>query len=249
MTSTNFYHRPVALNREVHRQVKLDASQGNFLFAAKTNSLLLASTEIIDAAASYPVVFVGDEGGPYTLAAMVGLKNEENLFVNAAGKWDAGSYVPAFVRRYPFVLSGGGEGEPELTVCIDEAFPGFNEANGQPLFDAEGKETPLLAAAIDFLQHFHAEMLNTNAFAARLAALGLLTPRTLEVDRNGHKRVVDGLVMIDADKLAALDDATVLTMVRNGDMALAHAHLLSLKQIPHLTVRLEERHLAAGPPA
>lgn len=246
MSSTNFYQHPVALNREQHRQLKLDASKGNFLFAAKTNSLLLASTEVIDAAASYPVVFVGNEGGPYTLAAMVGLNNEENLFVDAAGKWDAGSYVPAFVRRYPFVLSGGGEAEPELTVCIDEAFPGFNAAAGQPLFDADGKETPLLAAAIDFLQHFHREMLNTNAFAARLSALGLLIPRSFEVERNGNKLVVEGLVMIDAEKLAALDDATVLTMVRNGDMALAHAHLLSLKQVPHLAVRLEERHRAAG---
>lgn len=245
MSSTNFYHQPAALNRERHRQLKLDTSQGNFLFAAKTNSLLLASTEVIDAAASYPVVFVGNEGGPYTLAAMVGLNNEENLFVDAAGKWDAGSYVPAFVRRYPFVLSGGSDTEPDLAVCIDEAFPGFNDVSGQPLFDADGKETPLLNGAIDFLRHFHAEMLNTNAFAERLAALGLLTPRSFEVQRDGHKRVVDGVVMIDAEKLAALDDATVLAMVRSGDMALAHAHLLSLKQIPHLAVRLEERLQAA----
>lgn len=246
MSSTNFYQKPAALNRERHRNLKLDASKGNFLFAAKTNSLLLATTELIDAAASYPVVFVGKEGGPYTLAAMVGLNNEENLFVDAAGIWDAGSYVPAFARRYPFVLSGGADADADLAVCIDEAFAGFNDVDGQPLFDAEGKETPLLASAIDFLRHFHAEMQNTNAFAERLSTLGLLIPRSFEVQRDGTKRVVDGVVMIDAEKLAALDDATVLTMVRNGDMALAHAHLLSIKQIPHLAVRLEERVKAAG---
>ncbi|WP_426102139.1 SapC family protein [Massilia sp. TSP1-1-2] len=243
MSSTNFYQRPAALNRKHHRNLKLDTGKSNYLFAAHTNSLLLASTELIDAAASYPLVFVGNDGGPYTLAAMVGLNNAENLFVDAAGKWDAGSYVPAFVRRYPFVLSGGGgDGEPEMTVCIDEAFAGLNEAAGQPLFDTQGKETPLLAAAIDFLQHFHAEMLNTNAFAERLSTLGLLTARSFEVLRNGNKLVVEGVVIIDAEKLATLDDATVLAMVRSGDMALAHAHLLSLKQIPHLAVRMEERH-------
>ena len=246
MSSTNFYHKPAALNRDRHRNLKLDASTGNFLFAAKTNSLLLATTEMIDAAASYPVVFVGKEGGPYTLAAMVGLNNEENLFVDAAGTWDAGSYVPAFARRYPFVLSGDGDQDADLSVCIDEDFPGFNEVAGQPLFEPDGKETPLLVAAIDFLRHFHAEMKNTNAFAERLSALGLLVPRAFEVERDGTRRVVEGVVMIDADKLAALDDATVLAMVRNGDMALAHAHLLSLKQIPHLAVRLEERLKAAG---
>lgn len=245
MSSTNFYQKPAALNRDTHRLLKLDASQGTFLFAAKTNSMLLATTELIDAAASYPVVFVGNEGGPYTMAAMVGLNNEENLFVNDAGVWDAGSYVPAFVRRYPFVLSGGDAADPDLTVCIDEAFPGFNAVTGVPLFDADGKESALLQGAIDFLRHFHAEVLATNAFAERLSALGLLVPRSLEIERNGKKLVVDGVVMIDADKLAALDDATVLAMVRNGDMALAHAHLLSLKQIPHLAVRLEERLQAA----
>lgn len=241
MSAMNFYQNPVALDRQRHRNFKLDATQGNLSFAGKTNSLMLAATEIIDAAASYPVVFVGVEGGPYTLAAMVGLSNEENLFVDANGVWDAGSYIPAFVRRYPFVLSGGSDANPELVVCVDEAYPGLGEERGQPLFDADGKETPLLKGAIEFLEHFHREMLNTNAFAERLSKLGLLTPMTFEVVRDGNRHVVEGVVMIDAVKLAALDDATVLTMVRSGDMALAHAHLLSVKQIPHLSVRHEER--------
>ncbi len=244
MSTLNFYQTPVALNRERHRHLKLDSTKGDYLFAAKTNSLLLATTELIDAAASYPVVFVGQEGGPYTLCAMVGLNNEENLFVDAQGKWDAGSYVPAFVRRYPFVLAGGAD-EADLAVCIDEKFAGFNETEGQPLFDAEGKDTPLLLGAITFLRQFHAEMQATSAFAARLDALGLLTAKNFEVQREGHKRVVEGVVIIDAEKLAALDDATVLAMVRSGDMALAHAHLLSIKQIPHMAVRLEERLKAA----
>ena len=241
MSTLNFYQTPVALNRERHRNLKLDASKGNYLFAAKTNSLLLATTELIDAAASYPVVFVGETGGPYTLCAMVGLNNEENLFVDAAGNWDAGSYVPAFVRRYPFVLSGGADENAELAVCIDESFPGFNEETGQPLFDDQGKDAPLLQGAIEFLQHFHAEMQHTNTFAQRLNALGLLEPKNFEVQRDARKLVVEGVVVINAEKLAALDDATVLTMVRNGDMALAHALLLSVKQIPHMAVRLEER--------
>jgi hypothetical protein len=246
MSILNFYHKPVALNRERHRNLKLDASKGNYLFAARTNSLLLASTELIDAAASYPVVFVGEAGGPYTLCAMVGLNNEENLFVDASGKWDAGSYVPAFVRRYPFVLSGGADDNADLSVCIDESYAGFNDTVGQPLFDADGNDTPLLQGAIDFLRHFHAEMHNTNAFAQRLNALGLLEAKNFEVQRDGQTRVVEGVVIIDVEKLAALDDATVLTMVRSGDMALAHAHLLSMRQIPHMAVRLEERQKAAA---
>ncbi len=88
-------------------------------------------------------------------------------------------------------------------------------------------------------------MQHTSTFAERLSALGLLEPKNFEVERDGRKVVVEGVVVINAEKLAALDDATVLTMVRNGDMALAHAHLLSIKQIPHMAVRLEQRLKAA----
>ncbi len=89
-------------------------------------------------------------------------------------------------------------------------------------------------------------MQQTAAFGQRLSALGLLTTKNFEVERDGHKRVVEGVVIVDAEKLSALDDATVLKMVRNGDMALVHAHLLSVKQIPHMAVRLEERMKAAA---
>jgi hypothetical protein len=242
----DFYKTPVILNRDRHRNLKLDTTKGDFLIASNTNSLLLATTEVIDAAASYPVVFVGEAGGPYTLCAMVGLNNEENLFVDAKGQWDAGSYIPAFVRRYPFVLSTGGVTEDDMSVCIDESFIGFGETAGQPLFDADGNPTQMLAGAVDFLRHFHAEMQATAEFAARLDALGLLVVKNFEVQRDGNKNVVEGVVIVDAEKLAALDDATVLAMVRNGDMALVHAHLLSFKQLPHLAVRREERLKAAN---
>ncbi len=246
MSTLNFYQRPVALNRERHRHLKLDATAGNYLFAAKTNSLLLATVELLDAAASYPVVFIGDLGGPFTLCAMVGLNNEENLFVDADGVWDAGSYIPAFARRYPFVLAGGTDDNADLTVYIDEAYAGFGETTGEPLFADDAKDTPLLVSAIDFLQNYHAEMKATAAFGARLNALGLLTAKNFEVVRNGQRRMIEGVVTVDPDKLATLDDATVLQMVRSGDMALVHAHLLSLKQIPHLAVRVEQRQAVAG---
>jgi hypothetical protein len=245
LSALNFYQKPAALNREAHRNLKIDADTPNFAFAAKSNSLLLALPEIVDAAASYPVVFVGGDNGPYSICAMVGLSNEQNLFLDADGNWDQGSYIPAFVRRYPFVLSSN-EQEPELVVCIDESFAGFSTEKGSPLFDADGKETALLENAIALLRNFHAEMDNTNAFCKRLADLGLLIKQGFELKNNGHTHVVEGTVIVDAEKLAKLDDATTLAMVRNGDMALVYAHLLSIRQITHLSVRHEKARQAAA---
>ncbi len=69
---------------------------------------------------------------------MLGFRNDENLFVDENGKWDA-KYIPAFVRRYPFVLAEAFEGskkasEQMLEVRIDETFPGLNHEKGKPLF-------------------------------------------------------------------------------------------------------------------
>ena len=236
-----FYQKPAALNRERHRDLKLAAATGDFSFARSTNSLLIAATEIADAALSYPVVFVGKPGGPFTLAAMVGLSEQENLFLTADGAWDADSYIPAFARRYPFVLAEAEDGGDNLTVCVDEAFTGLNGTEGEPLFDADGKESPMLQGAVDFLRLFHMEMRNTHLFAQRLAELDLLAAKTVEVERGGKKQVVDGIFIVDAQKLHALDDAVLARLVRSGDMALIDTHLLSLRQVPRLAARLDRQ--------
>lgn len=78
-----FYERAGALNRERHQKLRIEPVPNRFTFAAKTNAMLLASTELAEAARDYPIVFVGQEGGPFSLAALVGLRNDENLMVDA----------------------------------------------------------------------------------------------------------------------------------------------------------------------
>jgi hypothetical protein len=243
-----FYARPVALHREQHRHLKFDSRPGDFGFARNTNSILLAASEIAEAARDYPVVFVGSPGGSFTLAALLGLRDGENLFVDADGNWENGAYVPAFARRYPFILAEADAGATDMTVCIDEACDRLGEETGEPLFDAEGKETPLLQSATDFLTLFHAEMQQTALFAQTLFDAGLLVPKTIEVLRGERKHVLDGLFVIDRDKLASLNDAGALALFRNGALSAVHAHLVSLGHIERLARRLDTRIEPAGAP-
>ena len=69
MTQMMFYERPVALNRDRHKALRLAASDGHFAFAARTNALPISSGEFAEAARDYPIVFVGEEGGPFNVGS------------------------------------------------------------------------------------------------------------------------------------------------------------------------------------
>ena len=182
------------------------------------------------------------------MAALVGLGDHDNVMVNEAGQWEPGVYVPAFIRRYPFVLAGADDAE-SLTVCIDEAYPGLGEAEGEALFGADGQETDYLTRLVEFLSRFHAEMRRTNQLAEKLAERGLLIPRSITIERQGSKQTLEGFWVVDETRLNALDDSALLELVRNGYMGPIYAHLLSLANIPRLARRLDERLRATVPVA
>jgi hypothetical protein len=238
MTQMMFYERPVALNRERHKALRLAPADSHFAFAAKTNAVPVASTEFAEAARDYPLVFVGEEGGAFNVAALVGLRDGQNLMVDAQGLWAPGSYVPAFARRYPFVLAKT-EDDTKLTVCIDEVYPGLGTQQGEALFNADGSETPYLKRVLDFLQLFHAETQRTSTFATRLKELGLLVPKVINVERGGERQSVGGLWIVDAAKLRGIDDARVLELFRAGYLAWIEAHLLSLGSLSRLMARMQ----------
>ena len=239
MTQLIFYERPVALNRERHQSLRLSMLPNQFGFTAKTNAVPIASTEFAEAARDYPIVFVGEENGPFNVAALVGLRDNENLLVDAQGRWAEGTYVPAFARRYPFVLAKTDDSE-RLTVCIDEVFPGLSEKEGEALFDADGSESAYLKRVLEFLQLFHAEAQRTAQFAGRLKELGLLVPKVINVERKGARQTLRGVWIVDRARLTGIDDARVIELYRSGYLSWIEAHLLSLGSLARLVARLDE---------
>ena len=159
MATLLFYQRPVPLNADVHRNARLGPSENNFTFCAQTNSIPLAAVEFFDAAREYPVAFTGTEGGQFFPIALVGVRQNENLYVDADGGWQ-GRYVPAFVRRYPFVLAEKQSAE-DFNVYLDEAYSGFGAPGGERLFTDQGEHTPLLKSALEFLSTYQGEIRRT----------------------------------------------------------------------------------------
>lgn len=242
MKTLLIYDDLVSLNRDHHRQLKLAPTQAQFGFADSTNSVLIAASELPLAVLDFPCVFIAAEGG-HSLAALVGLRDRENLFVTSDGGWAPGSYLPAFFRRYPFVLAEA-EGDASFTVCLDRAHPGLNTERGQALFEADGRETAWLEEVKRFLVNFRQEMTATREFADHLAALGLLEDGAVAYVLDGEQHSLRGFSTVNEARLRALDAATLKDLAERGWLGLIYAHLLSLNQVQKLALRLDERRAA-----
>lgn len=239
MKTLLIYDELVSLNRDQHRQLKLAPAPAQFGFARGTNSVLVAASELPLAALDFPCVFIEAADG-HSLAALVGLRDHENLFVQPDGGWARGSYLPAFFRRYPFVLAET-EGDPTLTVCLDRAYAGLNTEKGEALFDAEGRETPWLEEIKRFLVGFRQEMQASRDFANHLAALELLQEGVIEYTLDGEPSSLRGFKTVNEAKLRTLDGTTLQDLAARGWLGWVYAHLLSVNQVQRLAHRLDER--------
>jgi len=233
-----YYEKPVLLNRDKHRKRRVQAST-SFAFARKANSLYLAGVEFSEACKEYAIVFTRTAGQKIAPVAMLGLRSRENLYVDDQERWTA-DYVPAFVRRYPFVLAElSGQ---SMGVCIDEAYAGLNDKEGEAMFDSQGNNTPFLQNALDFLNRYQQEYRRTEAFCQRLEQAGLLVEMNAKADLvDGRSFTVSGLLVVDEQKLMALPDAVALSLFRAGELHLVSMHLVSLSNMKTLVNRMAER--------
>lgn len=239
MKTMLLYEKLTPVNREQHKSLRVKSGSKYLEFARELNSMLLATTELPLAALDYPCVFV-NSGDQHTLVAVVGLRDKDNLFLDDAGRWEPGSYVPAFVRRYPFVLAEQKGGE-ELTVCVDEAFDGLNTTEGEALFDANGQDTPYLQQLQQFLLDFHNDMQRTANFAKRLVELGLLVDRNIDFKLGDQRLNLNGFKVVDEDKLRALKPEVIQELFQSGALGFIHAHLLSLNNVNKLGARMSRK--------
>ena len=235
MTSLIFYTKPVGLNKSEHKNLKIVPQSDDFAFAAKTNSVILAGVEFTEAAKDFPIVFA-EAGGNIVPVALLGLRNEQNLFVNEDGSW-GGRYIPAFIRRYPFILSETTEPGQRM-VCIDEGFSGFSKDKGEALF-ADGEPTPILQQSIDFLEEYQKQYMRTELFVQRLRDNDLLMSLNAKVDMaDGQQFSLTGLLIVDEKKLLALDDDKALALFKSGELAWLYCHLMSMGNMSELVNKI-----------
>ncbi len=231
-TTAFFYQKPVVLDREQHKGLRLKNTDARF--AAKNQAVPLVAGEFPEACLEYPIVFTQGQDGQWLALALTGLQANANAFVDARGLWNA-RYVPASVRRYPFILAEGAN--DQLSLAADLAAPQLGK-EGEALFDDKGEPTELAKNVLQMLADFQNQAKATSALAKQLADAGLLTQQNLQV-RLGEERsaVVEGVWIVDEVKLRQLPDDKVLAWFKGGELAAIHAQMLSLRNLVPLLER------------
>lgn len=226
-TQLLIYETAVPASHARHGNWSVDVGAG-YAFSSKVNSVPLMAVEFPVAAAEYAIVF-GGTGDVVMPAAILGLRAEQNLYVGEGGTWDA-KYIPAFLRRYPFVFSSRDEGKT-FTLCIDEGFPGFNqEGRGQRLFDDERKPTPYVDNVLKFLQQYQLEFNRTQAFCKKLRELNVLEPMQAQISLDsGEKMSLTGFSAVSRARLKTLSAEVLAELLKSDELELIYNHLLSMR--------------------
>jgi hypothetical protein len=224
-----FYNQPEPLSLEAHGALGVDPVDKPYGFVAKSHLVPLTVTEFAPAALSYPVIFVGENRQP---VAVMALREGENLFVSPDGVFRPEAYIPAYVRRYPFVFAND-DAQKRMILCVDRAASFLREGGQTPLF-ADGKPSAYTEQAMEFCNNFEQERQRTDAFVKLLKDMDLLDVReAMFTPRNpdgtpGQPQKIAEYFAVSEEKLKALSAKKLAELRDNGALGQIYAHLVSL---------------------
>ncbi|MFU7528202.1 SapC family protein [Qipengyuania sp. ASV99] len=223
-----FYKDLLPLNSRDHADWKVGTFE-DAGFLASSHAIPLTVDEFVDAQRDYPIVFTAGEN-PLPIALM-GLNEGVNTYIADDGKLEAGLYVPAYIRRYPFILAKLSKDSDDMSLCFDPTAGVVGKsADGQALFDGTNP-TEYTNSVLDFCKRFEESGQRTRSFLTELKKLDILMDGEIAITRNDMPDtpfVYRGFQMVDEKKLREIPTETVEALNKNGMLMLIHAHLFSM---------------------
>jgi hypothetical protein len=215
-------------------------------FLTKIHAVPILVEEFVSAQRFFPIVFsVGDNPVPL---ALMGLNEGVNVFVDDKGVLLNPTYVPAYLRRYPFMLARVDQTADSLSLCFDPTSDLVGEFDeGNALFDGD-KPSQTTEAVMKFCEEFEMGAQRTNAFMEELKKTGLLIDGEVTIQLNDQTQpaIYRGFQMIDEAKFRELRGDDLRKFNQNGILPLIMAHLFSLPMSRELYLRQVEQ--GKGPP-
>ncbi len=227
----------VVLNSRTHRDLRVQ-TEASAKFGDNQRFVQVVVTEFSLLVTHCPILFSKDaETGAFFCGAMLGIDEGENLFLKE-GKGHEG-YRPLNLQRAPFFVSGG-----DLAIDLDHSRVAAD--TGQPLFNEDGAATPYLESIKSAFQELKPAIEMTRRFIETLLKLDLLEPIDIVLGfDDGSKRNLADLYTVNQEALRKLADASVVELFRRGYLQLIYLLIASLKQIPVLAKKKNDRFLAA----
>lgn len=213
----------------------------------QTHAMPLTVDEFTLVQRHYPIVFtVGDNPIPIGL---MGLNEGVNVFLDQDGRaLDPNIYIPAYVRRYPFLLARLRPDSDELSLCFDPTANAVGDfEDGQPLFDGD-QPSEATKAVLQFCEQFEAAGQRTAAFVEEVVKADLLMDGEVAIQPEGYDQpfVYRGFRMVDEEKLRNLRGDELRRMNQSGLLPLIYAHLFSLSEIRAVFGRQMQQGKAPG---
>ncbi|KPF48765.1 peptidase [beta proteobacterium AAP121] len=251
MINQNLHRQPTALDSVTHRKLKLQMPVTDWRVADQLNAMFVAAAEFGDVCREFPIVFVkaGKEpDGTDAIApiAVFGLVQNQNLYVTGE-RWRA-QYVPAVLRAYPFCIAR--IDDDRFAICVDTAWKGASETEGQPIFTETGEQGDLLKEMTPYLETLEAEIQRTRLVGKKLLELDVLREMRFDATLpDGRQHTVDGFLTVDEKKMTELPDSVVGELHRTGVLGLVHLHWVSMGNMRRLVDWHVERSAAEKPAA
>jgi len=198
----------------------------HYQHAAGEQVVPVIAAECWQIAREYVMLFPGQQDA--LPVALLGTEPGVNAHVGEDPPW-WGRYVPAHIRRYPFILApvAGDPAGSQHVLCIDAAAAHLDRQQGEPLFDSAGQPTPLLDGISRMLLLMQREQQRTQSLVRQIAAAGLLRQRELRLGT----AALSGFAVVDSQCLQQLTPQALATLQRSGALALIYAHLGSLSNL------------------
>jgi len=226
-----FYNQPEPLSPETHRGMGVKNMDGPFGFAKVGHAVPLTVGEFPPAAGTGPIIFVGEERLPILV---MGLNAGDNMFVRPDGLFDAGVYIPAYVRRYPFIFANDDQAK-QMVLCIDRSAEFVVESGwDMPFFEADSQASQYTKNCIEFCNNFEIERQRTASFVQLLKELDLFESKVANftpVNADGtpaEPQKIAEYYGISEDKLLKLPAEKYIELRDNGALPQIFAHLTSL---------------------
>lgn len=223
------YKTPEPLNPQAHGKLGVKTLAAPFAFASANHFVPLIAPEFPAAATSFPIIFAGDEKTPL---AVLGLNPGDNLFFNKDGTVRPDMYLPAYIRRYPFVVATD-DAAQRAVVCIDTSAEMVTEDGDMRLFE-NGELTEYGKNCVDYCQRFEDDRVRSEAFVKKAKELDLFvmkkatfTPRN-EDGSAGEPVTISEYFAIDETRVHALSGAQLVELRDQAFLAWIYAHLVSL---------------------